>query len=172
MNIETKQLRRSPSACRGSGIWSLAGGYERSELPPDQAMRQLRRDSGAGKRSSAAVAARSLGARRSGGSSRREQPPAKVRSRFAAVALALLFAATAHADCERCHKNIEPMHTSPAVHLACTDCHGGDAAATEKTKAHIQPLHPEIWKTSEVSACPNSPAPAVSPVEPLTRLFL
>src|SRR5881628_1243106 len=50
--------------------------------------------------------------------------------------------------CESCHKNIEPMHESAAVRLSCTDCHGGDAAATTKEKAHVLPLHPEIWKSS------------------------
>jgi hypothetical protein len=50
--------------------------------------------------------------------------------------------------CLTCHKNIEPMHTSPAVRLGCTDCHGGNAAATTKDAAHVKPLHPEIWKTS------------------------
>src|SRR6185369_8986056 len=50
--------------------------------------------------------------------------------------------------CERCHKSIEPMHASPAVHLACVDCHGGDASATEKQSAHVKPLHPETWTTS------------------------
>jgi len=50
--------------------------------------------------------------------------------------------------CERCHKSIEPMHASPAVHLACVDCHGGDASATEKQGAHVKPLHPETWTTS------------------------
>ena len=50
--------------------------------------------------------------------------------------------------CIACHKNIEPMHTSPAVKLGCTDCHGGNAAATKKEDAHVRPLHPEIWKTS------------------------
>ena len=50
--------------------------------------------------------------------------------------------------CLTCHKNIEPMHSSAAVRLECVDCHGGDAAATTKEKAHVQPRHPENWKTS------------------------
>src|SRR5438034_5692703 len=50
--------------------------------------------------------------------------------------------------CVTCHKNIEPMHASPAVKLGCTDCHGGNAAATTKDAAHVKPLHPEIWRTS------------------------
>jgi len=50
--------------------------------------------------------------------------------------------------CITCHKNIEPMHQSAAVRLECIDCHGGDAAATTKEKAHIQPRHPENWKNS------------------------
>jgi hypothetical protein len=50
--------------------------------------------------------------------------------------------------CTTCHKNIEPMHASTAVHLGCTDCHGGNASATTKDAAHVKPLHPEVWKTS------------------------
>jgi hypothetical protein len=50
--------------------------------------------------------------------------------------------------CVTCHTNIEPMHASPAVKLGCTDCHGGDAAATAKTAAHVAPRHPEVWTSS------------------------
>src|SRR5881275_100139 len=50
--------------------------------------------------------------------------------------------------CVKCHINIEPMHTSPAVKLGCTDCHGGNAAASTKDAAHVKPRHPEIWRTS------------------------
>jgi hypothetical protein len=51
-------------------------------------------------------------------------------------------------QCASCHKNIEPMHASAAVKLGCVDCHGGDATATKKELAHVQPRHPELWKTS------------------------
>ena len=50
--------------------------------------------------------------------------------------------------CLTCHAGIEPMHASPAVKLGCTDCHGGDATATTKEQAHVQPRFPELWKTS------------------------
>jgi hypothetical protein len=50
--------------------------------------------------------------------------------------------------CVACHKNIEPMHVSPAVRLGCIDCHGGNAAAAAKEQAHVKPLHPEVWRTS------------------------
>jgi hypothetical protein len=50
--------------------------------------------------------------------------------------------------CITCHKNIEPMHESGAVRLGCVDCHGGDASATTKERAHVLPRHPEIWKSS------------------------
>lgn len=40
--------------------------------------------------------------------------------------------------CVACHQGIEEIH--PAEHLTCTACHGGDAAATTKEKAHVQPL--------------------------------
>jgi hypothetical protein len=50
--------------------------------------------------------------------------------------------------CLACHNGIEPMHASGAVRLSCTECHGGNAAATTKDAAHVRPLHPEIWKSS------------------------
>ena len=49
------------------------------------------------------------------------------------------------AGCLSCHKGIEPMHASAAVRLGCTDCHGGDATATEKNRAHVLPRNPEFW---------------------------
>ncbi|HEX6159006.1 MAG TPA: hypothetical protein VF111_02500, partial [Thermoanaerobaculia bacterium] len=49
--------------------------------------------------------------------------------------------------CLTCHDGIEPMHSSPAVKLGCTDCHGGDANATTKQAAHVQPRL-DIWKSS------------------------
>src|SRR5262245_51314969 len=63
------------------------------------------------------------------------------------IALAAL-ADPKSSGCLTCHKNIEPMHVSGAVRLGCTDCHGGNASATTKQAAHVQPLHPEIWKSS------------------------
>jgi LVIVD repeat len=51
--------------------------------------------------------------------------------------------------CITCHQNIEPMHVSPAVKLGCTDCHGGNAAATTKNEAHVvQPKNRDLWKSS------------------------
>ncbi|MGA7615249.1 MAG: hypothetical protein WBX15_08710 [Thermoanaerobaculia bacterium] len=56
--------------------------------------------------------------------------------------------------CISCHHGIEPMHSSPAVRLGCTDCHGGDASAIfvpgndakeVELRAHVQPVHPEHW---------------------------
>src|SRR5438105_2713403 len=51
-------------------------------------------------------------------------------------------------QCVTYHKGIEAMHTSAAVKLGCVDCHGGDATATTKQQAHVQPKHPELWPTS------------------------
>jgi hypothetical protein len=45
-----------------------------------------------------------------------------------------------------CHVNAEPMHKSPAVRLGCVDCHGGDANATDKLKAHVIPKYKDLWK--------------------------
>ncbi len=47
-----------------------------------------------------------------------------------------------------CHAGIEPMHESPAVRLGCTDCHGGDAAATLVEAAHVRPRFPAAWPGS------------------------
>ncbi len=40
--------------------------------------------------------------------------------------------------CVVCHKGIEEIH--PASHLTCVACHGGDANAATKEKAHVQPI--------------------------------
>ena len=50
--------------------------------------------------------------------------------------------------CLTCHAGIEPMHSSPAVKLGCIDCHGGDANATTKQAAHVQPRLADFWKSS------------------------
>ena len=48
----------------------------------------------------------------------------------------------------KCHVGIEPMHLSPAVHLGCTDCHGGNAETTDKLQGHVQARHPQYWPSS------------------------
>jgi hypothetical protein len=73
--------------------------------------------------------------------------------RMPALRDALLAQTQAKADaksagCLTCHAGIEPMHASPAVKLGCTDCHGGNAAATTKDKAHVQPKNKDLFKTS------------------------
>ncbi|SPF53784.1 hypothetical protein SBA4_5860003 [Candidatus Sulfopaludibacter sp. SbA4] len=59
----------------------------------------------------------------------------------------------AHAQptgCEsaKCHVNIEPMHVSTAVRLACAECHGGNPDTTDKLAGHIQPRNKSAWPTS------------------------
>jgi hypothetical protein len=44
---------------------------------------------------------------------------------------------TGSSGCVTCHQGIEEIH--PAEHLTCVACHGGDATATTKEKAHVQP---------------------------------
>jgi hypothetical protein len=39
------------------------------------------------------------------------------------------------------------MHKARAVVLGCTDCHGGDANARDKNKAHVLPRNPEVFKS-------------------------
>jgi len=59
-------------------------------------------------------------------------------------------AARKGAGCQsaKCHVGIEPMHVSAAVHLGCTDCHGGNADVTDKLQAHVAPRYPRFWPTS------------------------
>ena len=63
--------------------------------------------------------------------------------------------------CVSCHTDTDAMtmHTSPAVVLGCTDCHGGNAAVSvapatgagtdayfqARDRAHVQPRYPESW---------------------------
>jgi hypothetical protein len=65
------------------------------------------------------------------------------------------------AGCVSCHTSTDQktMHMNPAVELGCTDCHGGDAAASVpagaamdspgydevKERAHVQPRYPHTW---------------------------
>jgi len=59
-------------------------------------------------------------------------------------------AARHSAGCQsaKCHVGIEPMHVSPAVHLGCADCHGGNPDATDKFQAHVHPRYPRMWPSS------------------------
>ncbi len=50
--------------------------------------------------------------------------------------------------CIKCHENAVDPHEKGTVNLGCTDCHGGDAHATDKKHAHISPRFPEAWRTS------------------------
>jgi hypothetical protein len=44
------------------------------------------------------------------------------------------------AGCVTCHAGIENIH--PGFPLSCVDCHGGDATATAKERAHVLPSRP------------------------------
>ncbi len=74
--------------------------------------------------------------------------------------------------CLSCHAGIEPMHVSGQVNLGCTDCHGGNVAATAggakagsaeyaaaQRAAHVQPRHPEIWADPNDSGRQSSANP-------------
>jgi hypothetical protein len=52
------------------------------------------------------------------------------------------------AGCITCHQNTGDPHCKETVRLGCVDCHGGDATATTKDRAHVPPRHPEAWPTS------------------------
>ena len=63
--------------------------------------------------------------------------------------------------CQSCHVDTDQktMHSSPAVVLGCTDCHGGDASVAAASdldpdgtayralldRAHVQPRYPQAW---------------------------
>ncbi|MBW3542770.1 MAG: hypothetical protein KY476_21115, partial [Planctomycetes bacterium] len=50
--------------------------------------------------------------------------------------------------CVACHQGSHDPHYSKAIHIGCTDCHGGDPTCTEKYKAHVEPRFPDAWRTS------------------------
>ena len=50
--------------------------------------------------------------------------------------------------CISCHETVGDPHMSPAFHLGCCDCHGGNPHATDKEHAHVPPRFPEAWPTS------------------------
>jgi hypothetical protein len=52
--------------------------------------------------------------------------------------------------CVACHTDVDQptMHAPGTVEIGCTDCHGGDATADEKERAHVQPRLPELWPSS------------------------
>jgi hypothetical protein len=52
------------------------------------------------------------------------------------------------AGCLACHTGSRDPHFKDTVTLGCTDCHGGDAAATAKEQAHVSPRYPQFWPTS------------------------
>ncbi len=52
------------------------------------------------------------------------------------------------AGCLACHKGVADPHGKETLRIGCTDCHGGDATAIEKNKAHVLPRHPQFWLSS------------------------
>lgn len=49
------------------------------------------------------------------------------------------------AGCVACHQGSHDPHYSEVVKLGCTDCHGGNAATSDKLKAHIQPRDHQLF---------------------------
>ncbi|MFN6964755.1 MAG: hypothetical protein ACK4S4_13445 [Pyrinomonadaceae bacterium] len=115
-----------------------------------------------------AFAALSLTAAWSGRSvGRLVQPPVEAQSTSAATPAATPYATPLPAPakppvegCLKCHNNIEPMHRynargdvfdtideagRDAQGLTCTNCHGGNPAATTQAEAHVQPRFPKAW---------------------------
>lgn len=99
-----------------------------------------------------------------------EEKPLKIAYRFTPPApreQTLAEVAAKSDGCYSCHVQTDQpsMHTSPAVQLGCTDCHGGDASvrgqptlgyghadnrAAEKL-AHVQPTLPGAWGGSSAN---------------------
>jgi hypothetical protein len=52
------------------------------------------------------------------------------------------------ASCIGCHKGVGDPHCKDTLRIGCTDCHGGDATATDKNKAHVLPRNAQFWPTS------------------------
>jgi hypothetical protein len=55
------------------------------------------------------------------------------------------------AGCVVCHLRKESMHFDgdEDLDIGCADCHGGNALETlDKTKAHVLPRNPEVWKST------------------------
>ena len=52
------------------------------------------------------------------------------------------------AGCMACHKGVGDPHGKETLRIGCTDCHGGDASATDKNRAHVLPKNPQFWLTS------------------------
>jgi hypothetical protein len=50
--------------------------------------------------------------------------------------------------CMSCHTDVGDMHSSPTVHLGCTDCHGGNAGGQTMEAAHVAPRFPNAWRSS------------------------
>lgn len=50
--------------------------------------------------------------------------------------------------CVRCHADAHDPHYSPALHIGCTDCHGGNATAHTKHEAHVHPRLANVFRTS------------------------
>lgn len=52
------------------------------------------------------------------------------------------------AGCMACHKDTGDPHGKDTLRIGCTDCHGGDASASDKNAAHVLPKNPQFWLTS------------------------
>src|SRR5207247_500921 len=50
--------------------------------------------------------------------------------------------------CLECHRNVGDMHQTSSMHLGCIDCHGGNAATTNKLRAHVLSRFPDVWASS------------------------
>lgn len=52
------------------------------------------------------------------------------------------------AGCMVCHKGVGDPHGKDTLRIGCTDCHGGDAGSTDKSRAHVLPKMPQFWTSS------------------------
>jgi hypothetical protein len=57
-------------------------------------------------------------------------------------------AAAKSSGCVHCHQHVGDPHGKDTLRLGCTDCHGGNAGATDKHQAHVAPRFPQAWRSS------------------------
>jgi hypothetical protein len=52
------------------------------------------------------------------------------------------------AGCMGCHQTAHDPHYKDTLHIGCTDCHGGDAAAGTIERAHVPSRLTNVWRSS------------------------
>ena len=77
--------------------------------------------------------------------------PYPMPPQFADLQLMKQTAAEAHAKsvgCVLCHQTVCDPHGKATLRIGCTDCHGGDATASDIRRAHVAAVNPQMWPSS------------------------